>query len=142
MKKQILTYLSIMALAGCSTLPDNSSDSRPYIKKSERHRVFSEDRACEPLLKPNLQAQPCYALAPKLTHKILRQETEGFVKVQFDIDSKGVPHNFQVLEAKPKGMYETVALDSLQHWRFKALFQDGRVVAQSNITYTFEFKYD
>ena len=85
---------------------------------------------------------PCFVFAPKLPYKAVKREVEGFVKVQFDLDPKGVPQNFKVLAAQPEGMFESAALDSLSLWRFKALLQDGQVVAQPNRVYTFEFRFD
>jgi TonB family protein len=50
---------------------------------------------------------------------LLGSGVSGEVSLGFDIGADGVPHNAKVLKSSPSGVFESLALASLQRWYFE-----------------------
>lgn len=56
--------------------------------------------------------------APKYPTKALNKDAEGWVEVRFLIDVSGMPIEIEVLDSKPKDLFESAALKAVRKWRF------------------------
>lgn len=56
--------------------------------------------------------------APRYPNRALKKNTEGWVQVEFAIDTKGVPYNIKVIESQPSDIFDDAALKSVKKWRF------------------------
>ena len=45
---------------------------------------------------------------------------EGYVVVRYDVDAAGEVINPRVVEAKPEGVFDAAALETVSSWRFRA----------------------
>jgi protein TonB len=45
---------------------------------------------------------------------------EGYVVVRYDVDAAGQVINARVIEAKPEGVFDAAALETVSTWRFRA----------------------
>jgi protein TonB len=45
---------------------------------------------------------------------------EGYVVVRYDVDAAGQVINPRVVEAKPEGVFDAAALETVSTWRFRA----------------------
>lgn len=61
---------------------------------------------------------PTQAVIPCYPHKALLRQQEGFVTVQFRVNSEGLAGSFKILGAQPRGVFEATAIASLKRSRF------------------------
>jgi TonB family protein len=47
------------------------------------------------------------------------QGIEGYVVVRYDVDAAGQVINARVVEAKPEGVFDAAALETVSSWRFR-----------------------
>lgn len=53
---------------------------------------------------------------------------EGFVDVEFIVDTNGRVRDARVVTANPPGVFDRAAINSVMYWRFEPKRQDGRPV--------------
>lgn len=88
----------------------------------------------------NQQAMPLYRAEPRYPSKASKRGIEGYVVIKFTIDPTGRPTDLQVLEAKPKRMFEREAMIALKKWKYQPKVVDGKAIAQFGQTARVEFK--
>lgn len=88
----------------------------------------------------NQQAMPLYRVEPRYPARALKQGAEGYVVLQFTIDTQGRPSDISVLEAKPRRLFERDAMRALRKWKYQAKVIDGQAVEQPGQTVKLEFK--
>ena len=57
---------------------------------------------------------------------------QGWVLLQFDVNSTGKVENAKVVESLPARLFDKVSLDVAKKWRFKPKFENGKRIKQSN----------
>ncbi|WP_339075085.1 TonB family protein [Teredinibacter turnerae] len=72
---------------------------------------------------PQYQPQPVYPA------RALRNATEGYVDVIFDVTALGTTENIRILESMPHGMFENAALAAVARWKYQPKTVDGQPVA-------------
>ena len=80
------------------------------------------------------EAIPTEIVQPRYPRKAALEGVEGWVKVQFDLDSSGSPYDIKVLDSAPEDIFVNDSLKAVKQWKFKA---DG---AKKNLVYTLEYK--
>ncbi|ELV7517990.1 energy transducer TonB [Photobacterium damselae] len=88
----------------------------------------------------NQQAMPLYRVEPRYPARALKQGAEGYVVLQFTIDTQGRPSDISVVEAKPRRLFERDAMRALRKWKYQAKVIDGQSVEQPGQTVKLEFK--
>lgn len=53
---------------------------------------------------------------------------EGFVDVEFTVDTQGRVRDVRVVGAEPPGVFDRAAINSVMHWRFEPRRQDGQAI--------------
>lgn len=82
---------------------------------------------------------PIVKIAPQYPRKPLMAKIEGWVKVKFTITTAGTVSNAQVIEAKPKRIFDQAALKAIRKFKFKPKVVNGQRVEQI-ATQTIEFE--
>ncbi|WP_064608992.1 energy transducer TonB [Photobacterium sp. J15] len=90
----------------------------------------------------NQQAMPLYRVEPRYPSKAQRQGLEGYVSLTFTIDPQGRPADIQVVDAKPRRVFEREAIRALRKWKYQPKVVDGKAVAQLGQSVRLEFKID
>ena len=88
----------------------------------------------------NQQAMPLYRVEPRYPARALKQGAEGYVVLQFTIDTQGRSSDISVVEAKPRRLFERDAMRALRKWKYQAKVIDGQAVEQPGQTVKLEFK--
>jgi protein TonB len=88
----------------------------------------------------NQQAMPLYRVEPKYPTRAMKQGAEGFVVLSFTIDAQGRPTDIEILDAKPRRLFEREALRALRKWKYQAKVIDGKAIPQQGQTVRLEFK--
>ena len=84
---------------------------------------------------PLVEVQPRYPTQAK------SRKIEGYVIVRLEISKEGSVENVEVIEAKPKGIFEREVMRAAYRYRFKPKLADGKPVSQQ-ATKTFEFSLE
>lgn len=62
---------------------------------------------------------PLSRIPPVYPMRARRKGLEGWVRVSFDVDTKGHVNNLTVLEAKPLGIFDKSVIRCVSKWRYK-----------------------
>lgn len=84
-------------------------------------------------------ATPIVRIEPKYPMSAQRNGTEGWVKLSFTINELGEVENVQVLESKPKRVFDKAARRALKRWKYKPKIVDGKPVKQEGQTVQLDF---
>ena len=82
---------------------------------------------------------PIVRIAPQYPRKALMAKIEGWVKVKFTITPSGTVSNPEVVDAKPKRIFDREAIRAILKFKFKPKVVDGVGVEQV-ATQTIEFE--
>ncbi len=85
-------------------------------------------------------AIPMVIIQPQYPRKAAMEGIEGWVRFEFTVAPDGSPQDVQVIDAKPRRIFERDARKAIYKWKFKPKVVDGKAVAQPNMKYTMEFK--
>jgi TonB family protein len=55
---------------------------------------------------------------------------DGWVDVQFLVNTDGSVSDVSIVGAQPVGIFEQTALDAVRHWRYEPVMRDGQAIAQ------------
>lgn len=76
---------------------------------------------------------------PNYPREAYRRRQEGQVVVEFTINAEGGTEDVTVVEATPRGVFDSEARRAVARWTFQPALRDGRPVPQ-RIRHTLEFK--
>lgn len=76
-------------------------------------------------------AVPLVRIEPRYPPKALREGKEGWVRLRFTIAADGTTKDIEVLDAKPRRLFEAEAKRALARWKYQPRIVDGRAVEQS-----------
>ena len=82
-----------------------------------------------------------YAKQPTFPRKALRMGTEGYVIVEFDVDTDGAVLDPYVLEAVPQGTFERAAIKAIRKWVYEAPTHKGQSVKANNVQVKLTFTF-
>ena len=69
-------------------------------------------------------------VAPKFPDIARAHNIDGWVDLQFLVDTDGAVTDVKVVGAQPVGIFEQVALDAVHHWRYLPQMHDGKPLGQ------------
>jgi len=76
---------------------------------------------------------PLQRIAPQYPRKAASEGIEGYVKLQFIVNSDGSVREAKVVEAKPRGIFDAAAIAAALRWKFKPKVVDGKPVEQKGV---------
>lgn len=91
---------------------------------------------------PNQDARPVVRVNPKYPIDALRNGTQGWVKLAFDISEIGQVINVKVIDSEPKRVFDKAAKQALRKWKYRAKSIDGKKVQQQNFTVQLDFNME
>ena len=82
-----------------------------------------------------------YAKQPTFPRKALRMGIEGYVIVEFDVDTDGAVLDPYVVEAVPQGTFERAAIKAIRKWVYEAPTHQGQSVKVNNVKVKLSFAF-
>ncbi|MCK5832009.1 MAG: energy transducer TonB [Methylococcales bacterium] len=125
--KKLMFFIVFGFLVSCAK---NTTDR--HLQGREIPRVIT---------KVTEKPQAYFRVNPRYPLKAVKQRIEGYVKINFTVNEKGLPININIVKSRPKGVFERVAVDALKHWRFQRLEVNGVPQVQKKGTEVFKFKF-
>ncbi|WP_102797705.1 energy transducer TonB [Bowmanella denitrificans] len=78
------------------------------------------------------QATPMVRYDPDYPLEALRDGTEGWVKLMFDIDPTGRVVNVRIVQAEPARVFDREAKRALLRWKYKPQIHNGQAITQAD----------
>ncbi|WP_440876925.1 energy transducer TonB [Thalassotalea sp. PLHSN55] len=90
----------------------------------------------------NQEARPIVRINPRYPADAARNGIEGWVILAFDINALGEVVNINIVDAKPKRIFDKAARRALSQWKYQAKSVAGKMVAQQNLSVQLDFTID
>ncbi|HEX7038354.1 MAG TPA: TonB family protein [Pseudomonadales bacterium] len=87
-------------------------------------------------------ALPIVKVQPVYPRYALTRNIEGYVLVEFTIDTLGRVVDVQVIEARPEGVFEQAALQAAQRFRYKPRVVNGQPTPVSGVRHLLTFEIE
>jgi len=84
---------------------------------------------------------PLVRMPAQYPSKAKRRNIEGFVKARLEVNTQGTVDSVEIVDAKPKGVFERSAIRALYKYKFKPQMIDGKAQPQT-VTQTLEYSLD
>lgn len=84
---------------------------------------------------------PLVRMPAQYPSKAKRRNIEGFVKARLEVNAQGTVDSVEILDAKPRGVFERSAIRALYKYKFKPQMINGKAQAQT-VTQTLEYTLD
>lgn len=81
---------------------------------------------------------PLVRMPAQYPSKAKRRNIEGFVKARLQVNMKGTVDSVEIVDAKPRGVFERSAIRALYKYKFKPQIIDGKPQPQT-VTQTLEY---
>jgi len=91
---------------------------------------------------PDQDARPIVRVNPKYPIDALRNGTQGWVKLAFDISEIGEVINIKVIDSQPKRVFDKAAKQALKKWKYKAKSMNGKQIQQQSLTVQLDFNME
>lgn len=88
----------------------------------------------------NFSAMPVVRVPPDYPQKAAIDGIEGWVNLSFAVDKVGNVVNVEVVDAKPKRIFNAAAKKALKKWKYKPKMVNGQAVMQEDQFVVLEFK--
>ena len=82
---------------------------------------------------------PLFRVSPDYPQRLKTRHIEGWVKVEFTIKTDGSVDKAEVVSSEPEDIFDEVALDAINQWKFKEKTVNGVAVTQRAVQ-RFTFK--
>lgn len=76
---------------------------------------------------------PLARIPPQYPRQANRDGIEGWVKVEFTVNADGTVRSARVVEAKPRGVFDSAAISAAMKWKFKPRVVDGKATDQRGV---------
>lgn len=87
-------------------------------------------------------ARPLVRIQPRYPIQAARDGIEGWVELEFTIDSSGTVKDVKVTDSEPKRVFDTEAKRALRKWKYKPQMVDGRATELPSMQVVLEFKLE
>jgi len=77
------------------------------------------------------QAGPRNPRPPLYPPRAARENLEGWVEVEVTIDENGIVRSTRVVDSRPRGVFESAALNAVRSWHWQPRLVDGTPVTQT-----------
>jgi protein TonB len=73
---------------------------------------------------------PLQQIAPQYPRDAARAHITGWVQLEVMVNADGSVRSARVVDAKPKGLFDSSAVSAVLKWKFKPQVMNGQPVAQ------------
>lgn len=77
---------------------------------------------------------------PHYPSRALQRGIEGWVLLEFSINTLGQPQSPRVVESQPKGVFDASAIAAVKRWKYRPMVQDGQAQNRTLIRQRIRFQ--
>lgn len=78
-------------------------------------------------------------IGPIYPARALTEEVEGWAKVSFTVTKEGLVIDAQVIDAEPKGIFDSSAIRAAEFFHFEPRVMNGQAVVVEDVRHVFNF---
>jgi TonB family protein len=122
MKKVLMTVVVVLLTIGIGCVkrqPERKAGDRGVLKPSAGVHI------------------PVHRVNPHYPAEAADKKIQGWVLMEFTINTEGVPTDIRVVESDPPGVFDQAATDALEQWRYRPVetpVEGQKVKLKFNIT--------
>lgn len=116
-----------------NTLADSGATSKPSAES-----LVEQAPAVD--VAHSQQVMPLHRVEPQYPAKALRRKKEGYVVVNFSINTDGSPVDIEVVEAQPGQLFVREALRAIKRWKYLPMMVNGVATRRGGQVVKLEFK--
>jgi len=126
--------------------PNDKSDPRPEragfttARYEPYNAVVEMRRVDHAAMGQDREVMPIVRIAPDYPPKALKDQIEGWVKVQFTITPTGSVRDPLVVDSSPKDTFDAAAVKSIARWRYNPKIEDGVPVERVGVQTVIRFQ--
>ena len=83
--------------------------------------------------------RPIYRPDPIYPRKLQLRGIEGWVQLKFDIAASGAVTHVSVVDAEPRGSFDTAAKTAVLQWKYEPMVKDGRKAVRRDVSVLLRF---
>ena len=81
-------------------------------------------------------------IEPDYPARAAQRGIEGYVVVKFTITPAGTIKDATVIDAEPKGMFDSAAIDAVSRWKYRPKMEHGVAVERSGVQVRLAFQLE
>lgn len=85
---------------------------------------------------------PLVRINPIYPRRAAERRIEGWVVVKFSINEQGMVESPEVVDAEPRGIFESAAVRAIRKWRYKPKIEGGKPVKRHGISVKLTFNLE
>ena len=86
--------------------------------------------------------EPIYTVAPAYPRVAIQRELEGWVHVEFEVTETGSVENVVVIDAEPKGVFDSAARKAAEKFRFRPRVVNEKPIRVKGVKYKITFELE
>ena len=86
--------------------------------------------------------EPIYTVAPTYPRVAIQRELEGWVHVEFEVTETGSVENVVVVDAEPKGVFDSAARKAAEKFRFRPRVVNEQPIRVKGVRYKITFELE
>ena len=105
MKRAVLLLILCAQLAGCGATADRG------FMRPRPPPVGAGPSPCDKL-------KQLASINPVYPRDVMATKQDGWVLLQYDVSSSGIPFNVVVLDSSPQGVFDQASINAITQWRY------------------------
>jgi periplasmic protein TonB len=85
---------------------------------------------------------PLVRIEPDYPARAAQRGIEGYVVVKFTISAAGTIKDATVVDAEPKGIFDSAAIEAVSRWKYKPKVEKGMAVERAGVQVRLAFQLD
>ena len=90
----------------------------------------------------NMQAVPKVRINPRYPRIAATEGIEGYVTLTFDITAIGTTENINIVDAKPRNVFNRAAKKALAKWKYQPKVKNNKAIPQNGQKITLQFNLE
>ena len=90
----------------------------------------------------DVEYEPIFTVAPIYPRHVFQLELEGWVIVEFEVTETGNVENVVVIDAEPKGVFDSAARKAAEKFRFRPRVVNEQPIRVKGVKYKFTFELE
>ena len=105
-------FLVSFILVGCQSTSSQVISKYDQLVKYESRCDITKNES-------SIAITPLTRVAPKMPKAAIKNRTQGYVKMEFDISESGKPIRINIVESYPNTLFNKVSVTALSKWVYK-----------------------
>jgi TonB family protein len=137
-----LLFISGTSLAMGSSYAVQDAQTQPHINVETETQIepVAVHEPSTVLLESTKLPEPIKRATPKYPTSMARKGAEGWVQLNFVVNTEGKVENIVVVDSSGMQAFENAAIKAIEHWEYSPAYVDGKPVEQCHNNVQMDFR--